>query len=190
MRASILCCNAASLISLHLSKATATNLQLMPELAVVEKLQPCLLDRLTDDEPTNSQESRAQRVISLQRYRRGVLRDLEWLFSASAHLAHEGQSPFSIDDFPETLQSVINFGVRHLFGLVAPNMRELERQLTVALYTFEPRILRNSLKVRSRMEGNIIVLDVEGELWASPLPEHLHIKTKLDIESGHCTVGD
>jgi hypothetical protein len=33
-------------------------------------------------------------------------------------------------------------------------------------------------------------LDVEGELWAIPLPEHLHIKTTLDIESGHCAVGD
>jgi len=47
-------------------------------------------------------------------------------------------------------------------------MRELERQLTEALYTFEPRILRNSLKVRSRLEGNMIALELEGELWAAP----------------------
>src|SRR5438093_13104193 len=86
----------------------------MPELVVIEKLQPCLLDRLTDDEPKNSQESRAQRVISLQRYRQGVLRDLQWLFSASAHLPREGQGTFSIADFPEASHSVINFGTRHL----------------------------------------------------------------------------
>jgi type VI secretion system protein ImpF len=122
----------------------------MPELVVVERLQPCLLDRLTDDDPKNSLESRAQRVISLQRYRQGVLRDLGWLFNASAHLPHEGQHTFSIEDYPQALRSVINFGVRHLFGITAPNMRELERQLTDALYTFEPRIVRNSLKVRSR----------------------------------------
>src|SRR4051812_47862682 len=150
----------------------------MPDLAIVEKLQPCLLDRLTDDEPTNSQESRSQRVISLQRYRQGVLRDLQWLVSSSAHLPNEGGDGYSLEDFPEALRSVINFGTRHLFGLVAPNMRELERQLTDALYTFEPRILRNSLKVRSRQYGNMIGLDIEGELWASPLPERLHIKTK------------
>jgi type VI secretion system protein ImpF len=66
----------------------------MPELAVVEKLQPCLLDRLTDDEPKNSQESRSQRVISVQRYRQGVLRDLQWLFNSSAHLAYEGKNNF------------------------------------------------------------------------------------------------
>jgi type VI secretion system protein ImpF len=162
----------------------------MPELIVVEKLQPCLLDRLTDDEPKNSQESRTQRVISLQRYRQGVLRDLHWLFSASAHLRQEGQGTFSIEDYPEAFRSVINFGTRHLFGVLTPDVRELERQLTKALYTFEPRILRNSLKVRSQVEGNVIALDVEGDLWAIPLPEHLHIKTTLDIESGHCTVGD
>jgi type VI secretion system protein ImpF len=162
----------------------------MPELTVVEKLQPCLLDRLTDDEPKKSQESRAQRVISLQRYRQGVLRDLQWLFNASAHLPQEGQSTFSLEDYPEAFRSVINFGTRHLFGVMTPDMRELERQLTKALYTFEPRILRNSLKIRSQLEGSVIALDVEGELWATPLPEHLHIKTRLDLETGHCSVGD
>jgi type VI secretion system protein ImpF len=162
----------------------------MPELAVVEKLQPCLLDRLTDDDPKNSQESRSQRVISLQRYRQGVLRDLQWLFSSSAHLPEEGQAAFRLEDFPEAYRSVINFGTRHLFGVMAPNMRELERQLTEALYIFEPRILRNSLKVRSQLGGNMVTLEVEGSLWASPLPEHLHIKTRLDLETGQCSLGD
>ena len=156
----------------------------------MDDLQPCLLDRLTDDDPKNSQESRSQRVISMQRYRQGVRRDLQWLFNASAHLQHEGQQTFSIQDYPEAFRSVINFGVRHLFGRTSPDLRAIERGLVDALYTFEPRILRNSLKIRLSMEANIVVLDVEGELWASPMPEHLHIKTKLDVESGHCTLGD
>jgi type VI secretion system protein ImpF len=161
----------------------------MPELAVIEKLQPCLLDRLTDDDPKNSQESRTQRVVSLQRYRQGVLRDLQWLLNASAHLPHEGNSAITLEDYPEALRSVLNFGTRHLFGVMTPSMRELERQLTEALYIFEPRILRNSLKVKSRLEGNLVVLDIQGELWANPLPEQLHIKTMLDIETGHCSLG-
>lgn len=160
----------------------------MPELGVIEKLQPCLLDRLSDDEPNKPQESRAQRVVSLQRYRQGVLRDLLWLFNASAHLAQEGDCPFSLADYPEASRSVINFGIRHLFGLMTPSMRELEKQLTEALYTFEPRIIRNSLKIHSRLEANLVVLEVEGELWANPLPEQLHIKTMVDIETGHCSV--
>ena len=161
----------------------------MPELSVVEKLQPCLLDRLTDDEPNKAQESRAQRVISIQRYRQGVLRDLEWLFGASAHLSHEGNCPFSLEDYPEAYRSVINFGTRHLFGLTMLSMRDLERQITQALYTFEPRIMSNTLKVSSRIAGNMVALDVEGDLWANPLPEHLHIKTVVDIEGGFSSVG-
>src|SRR5213595_2993025 len=101
----------------------------MPELVVVEKLQPCLLDRLTDDDPKNPQEARAQRVISLQRYRQGVLRDLQWLFNASAHLPHGARGSLGQADVPGAFRAVINLGTRQLFGVVAPNMRELERQL-------------------------------------------------------------
>jgi len=161
----------------------------MPELGVIERLQPCLLDRLTDDEPNKLQESRAQRVVSLQRYRAGVLRDLMWLFNASAHLPQEGDSLLDLQDYPEAHRSVINFGIRHLFGVMTPSMRELERQLIQALYIFEPRILRNTVKVRSQVEGNVVGLEIEGELWASPVPERLHIKTMLDIETGHCSLG-
>src|ERR1041385_4786498 len=119
----------------------------MADSVAFEKLQPCLLDRLTDDDPKSSQETRAQRVISLQRYRQSVLRDLEWLFGASAHLPHEGHDSFSIEDFPDACKSVINYGVRHLFGRTTPNTSEVQRSLTEALYLFEPRIIDNTLKV-------------------------------------------
>ena len=48
----------------------------MAELTPSERLQPCLLDRLTDDHPEEVKESRDQRVVSMRRYREAVLRDL------------------------------------------------------------------------------------------------------------------
>src|SRR5687768_14305824 len=120
----------------------------MPELTPLEKLQPCLLDRLTDDEPKNSNESRVQRVVSVQKYKRGVLRDLEWLFNSAAHLPEEGSRKFRLSNYPEALRSVLNFGTRQLCGMFAPEMRELESQLTDAIRLFEPRIIRNSLRVK------------------------------------------
>jgi hypothetical protein len=93
----------------------------MADYAPLEKLQPCLLDRLTDDDPKSTEESRSQRVISVQRYRRGVLRDLAWLFNASAHLPDEGKDRWRLEDFPDANRSVINFGTRQLSGLFAPN---------------------------------------------------------------------
>src|SRR5436309_11705205 len=101
----------------------------MPDAIPLEKLQPCLLDRLTDDEPEQSDESRTQRVISLQRYKRGVVRDMEWLLNTSAHLEEEGKNKFHLSDYPEAYRSVINFGTRQLCGLLAPDVSELERQL-------------------------------------------------------------
>ncbi len=55
----------------------------MAELTPKERLQPALLDRLTDDEPEKPQESRDKRVLSTNRLRECVLRDLAWLFNAS-----------------------------------------------------------------------------------------------------------
>ena len=57
----------------------------MAELNRDQRFLPCLLDRLRDDDPKNTEESRNQRVISAQRYKEAVLRDLRWLFNASAH---------------------------------------------------------------------------------------------------------
>jgi type VI secretion system protein ImpF len=162
----------------------------MAELTPLEKLQPCLLDRLTDDEPSNKEESRNQRVISVQKYRRGVLRDLEWLFNTSAHLAEEGEGKFRLSAFPDAFNSVINFGTRHLCGLTGVELNDLERQLIDSIHLFEPRILRNSLTVKASVDNHIMVFEIHGELWANPMPEQLFIKTKIDLETGQCTLGD
>jgi type VI secretion system protein ImpF len=157
----------------------------MAELTPLEMLQPCLLDRLADDEPGKKEESRQQRVISLQRYKRGVLRDLEWLLNSSAHLPVEGQTQVELADYPEAYRSVLNFGTRQLCGLLAPNTAELERQLLEVIQYFEPRILRNSLTVTATMNRQAIGFEIQGEIWANPIPEHLFIKTKMDLETSH-----
>ena len=162
----------------------------MAELTPFERLQPCLLDRLTDDDPQNKEESRNQRVISLQRYKRGVLRDLEWLFNASAHLPEEGSDQFRLSDYPEASRSVINFGTRHLCGLITPDMQELETQLSEAIQLFEPRILRHTLSVKATIERQIISFELTGEIWANPIAEKLFLKTQLDLETGSLSLGD
>lgn len=161
----------------------------MPDLVPIEKLQPCLLDRLTDDEPGKQEESRTQRVISLQKYRRGVLRDLDWLFNAYAVLHFEDGTSV-LDDYPEAMRSVLNFGTRQLCGLTAPNMDRLREELAEAIQVFEPRLTPRSLTIRADMERNVVTFELEGELWANPLPEHLHLKTSVDVETGQCLLGD
>ena len=160
----------------------------MPELTSLEHLQPCLLDRLTDDVPGSAQESRAQRVVSHQRYRQGVLRDLEWLLNTGAPLPEDGR--FKLRDFPEAQKSVLNYGMRHIAGLTAPNMDVLCREMMEVIRVFEPRIDPATLSVAASMERNMIFFEIRGELWARPMPEQLFLKTQMDLEVGLCVIGD
>jgi type VI secretion system protein ImpF len=153
----------------------------------LDRLQPCLLDRLTDEEPGNREESRNQRIVTIQRYKAGVLRDLEWLFNSVGHYPDEVVGAVTFGDYKEAYRSVINFGIRQVYGRLAPDIDEIEKQLFDALVTFEPRINRHTLKVSVKIERNILSIELTGELWVNPLPEKLFIKTVLDLESSACS---
>jgi type VI secretion system protein ImpF len=162
----------------------------MNDLTPIERLQPCLLDRLTDDEPEKQEESRTQRVVSLQRYRNGVKRDLEWLFNSYSYFYVKGMESFNIRDYREAFRSVINFGTRQLCGVSSPDLQRLREDLAEALRIFEPRISARSLVIHADIHCNVVTFEVEGDLWAKPLAEHLHLKTSVDIEGGPCVVAD
>ena len=78
----------------------------MGELTSQERLQPSLLDRLTDDTPARADESREARVISAQRLRECVIRDLSWLLNCT-----HGGSSLRSDAIPRVASSVLNYGV-------------------------------------------------------------------------------
>lgn len=164
----------------------------MAELTPQERLQPSLLDRLTDEEPTKTQESRDKRVLSLQKLRAGVLRDMAWLLNSGNLAATEDLSAY-----PFAAQSVLNYGMPDMAGLTVSgaDVGAIERELKQAIWTFEPRILRNTLKVRvvvadDRMDHNTMTFDIEGQLWAQPAPLRLYLKTEIDFESGNVEVLD
>lgn len=162
----------------------------MPELTQKERLQPSLLDRLTDDEPDKQQESREQRVLSLRKLREGVLRDMVWLLNATNLAATD-----DLDDYPETARSVLNYGLPDLSGhtVSSIDVPEIQRRLRQVIIDFEPRLLRHTVKVRllvspEQMNHNAMTFEIEGELWAQPMPLHMFMRTELDLESGECKV--
>ncbi len=155
---------------------------------LTERIQPCLLDRLTDEDPDSKQESKTSRVISLQRYRDGVLRDLRWLLNASAHLDEEDWQQFG-----EVRHSVLNYGTADFCGQLASNLElaDVEHEMTETIRFFEPRILPNTLSVKSVSDAgsggpNLMAFEIRGDLWAAPMPEQLYIKTQLDLDTGEC----
>ena len=154
-----------------------------------ERIQPCLLDRLTDENPNAVKESRNERVISVKRYREGVLRDLIWLLNAKAHTAEDG-----LDEFPEVARSVLNFGTRDLCGLISSSLDlgTLEQEIAEAMRRLEPRINPGSLAVTavsgSQKFANGIAVEIRGDLWAYPVPEQLYIRTEIDLDTGKYAV--
>lgn len=165
----------------------------MPDTFSIENLQPCLLDRLTDDEPNSRVEGRAQRTISPARFKEGVLRDLRWLFNCQRHLESEG-----FGEFPEVEKSVINFGLRDPAGIFSEgrDLAELERELHETILRFEPRIIRRSLRVQVvrtddphlQRNPHRISIQISADLWAQPLPEKFFARTEIDLETGECAL--
>ena len=157
-----------------------------------ERLQPSLLDRLTDDHPERKQESREQRVLTIQKLRDCVLRDLRWLFNTVNLSAIQDLSLY-----PDIEHSVINYGMPDLAGHTASSVEvhSLERLLKQAILNYEPRLIRKSVKVKlkvaeSRMNHNAMTFDIEADLWAEPIPLHMYLKTEIDLEIGDVNVTD
>lgn len=158
-----------------------------------DRLQPALLDRLTDDEPDKKREPREQRVLSKSRMRQAVLRDLTWLFNSTRL-----ESGTEMDGLPYAQRSVVNFGLPALSGQTASTLEihDLERNIRQAIIDFEPRILAETLEVKAVVEmsqldhHNVIGIQIHGQLWAQPVPLELLIRTEIDLETGKVQIAD
>lgn len=158
-----------------------------------DRLQPALLDRLTDEEPEKRLERREQRVMSKSRMRQAVLRDLAWLFNATRL-----EAEMDLAHVPYAQRSVINFGLPSLSGKPASSLEvpDLERAIRQAIIDFEPRILPNTLEVKALIEThdldhhNVIGVQIHGQLWAQPVPLELLIRTEIDLETGKVQIAD
>lgn len=163
----------------------------MSELTPQERLQPALLDRLADDSPDVQVESREMRVISRNRMREAVLRDLAWLFNSTRMTDDVNWAAY-----PHVQRSVLNFGLPTLSGETAStlNVVDLESQVRQALLAFEPRIMASSLKVTALVDEmtmdhhNVISFRITCHLWAQPVPFELMLRTEVDLESGQVEI--
>jgi type VI secretion system protein ImpF len=160
----------------------------MAELTTQERLQPALLDRLTDDEPEKSVESRDLRIISLPKLRQCILRDLSWLLN-TPHL----ESTEDLSEYPHVARSVLNYGLPSFSGGAVASLvaSTVESSIKDAVLRFEPRLIAKTVNIRlSGASGahedasHTLQLEIEAELWAQPVPLRMFMKTQLDLELG------
>jgi len=167
-----------------------------------ERLQPSLLDRLTDHEPTSSKESLDARVLNRNQLRAAVLRDLAWLFNtARAEPDPANADPREVaawEEAPDARRSVLNFGIPALSGTTVSSLQfaELERSIHRAIEEFEPRIDPKTLVVEVNRESgfnvqhNSLRLLIRGQMWNQPVPLELLLSADVDVETGLASVKD
>lgn len=172
----------------------------MAESTARDRLQPSLLDRLTDHEPQSSRETVEARALSRQQLRAAVLRDLSWLFNttrpepdpASLHTSEiELWRPHE-----KARRSVLNFGMPAFAGATKSTLDKpaMEAAIKQAITTFEPRLDPKSLNVTIhidyRNQLNTLQLTIRGEMWAQPMPQELLLAGDFDLESGGTQLRD
>ncbi len=131
-------------------------------------------------------EEREPYFWSVSKLRQSVIRDLEWLLNTGNLELSEDLSAY-----PYAAGSVINYGIPDLVGgsLSGFDKGKLERRVREAIWNFEPRILKHSLKVRIHARDrsqsrNALSMEIEGEVWSQPVPLHVFLQAEVNVETG------
>ncbi len=157
----------------------------MADRTITERLQPSLLDRLTDDDPGMAEESRDSRVIDIRRLREIIQRDLAWLLNTS-----DNSSIIDKERFPNVAGSVVNFGMSEVAGNFSTVERAeyIRKSISAAIQVFEPRIHPGSIEVKLRVDSEssncIVTFDIRADMWAQPMPMELFLRSQVDVTTG------
>lgn len=157
----------------------------MSDKMIAERLQPSLLDRLTDNDPTELKETRDSRVIDIKQLRDIIQRDLSWLLNTS-----DSANTFDTEKFPNVAQSVLNYGIREVAGDYSTSDRaeRIRKSIANAIEAFEPRIHPGSIDVQLRLghddRNSIVTFDIHADMWAQPMPMELYLRSEVDVTTG------
>jgi type VI secretion system protein ImpF len=170
------------------------------ELQSRDRLQPSLLDRLTDAQPLEKSEPVEARVLSRPQLRAAVLRDLSWLFNAIRPEPEAASTRVQERELwarsRHAARSVLNFGMPAFAGSTKSSLDRttMEAAVKQAIIIFEPRIdaktLSVSLQIDSQNHHNTLQLTIRGHLWAQPVPLELLLTAEVDLETGNTRMRD
>lgn len=161
----------------------------MADKTLAERLQPSLLDRLTDDAPGDTKETRASRVIDISRLRDIIQRDLSWLLNT-----HNIESSFDSKALPNVANSVLNYGLSEVSGEYSTGYRaeQIRRSILRAIEIHEPRIIPGSVDVSLTTDDKsgdmTVALIIRADMWAQPMPLELYLRSKVDVVTGEINV--
>ena len=157
----------------------------MSDKMISDRLQPSLLDRLTDNEPSEKTERRDDRIIDLRELRKILQRDLVWLLNTS-----DSSATIDTERYPLTAKSVLNYGMKDVAGDYSTVERAeiIRKSMIHAIQAHEPRIHPGSIDVQLRLgqdtKQSIVNYDIRADMWAQPLPMELYLRSQVDVTTG------
>lgn len=175
----------------------------MAGLGAQDRLQPSLLDRLTDNDPGTKSETLEARVLNRRQLRDAVLRDLSWLFNAVCEEPdprwHPDRERVALwQSVPYARDSVLNFGILPLTGQAfsVHNFPIIEAQVRQSIIRFEPRLDPATVEVRivndmsTGLRPTSLRLTIKGQMWNQPVPLELVLNADVDVDTGQAAVRD
>ncbi|HTU65319.1 MAG TPA: type VI secretion system baseplate subunit TssE [Steroidobacteraceae bacterium] len=135
-------------------------------------------------------ESLDRRVFTMRRLRDAVFRDITWLLNSMSLDSTE-----DLARYPEVERSVINYGMPTLAGrqMSSIDPQRTAERIARAISQFEPRLSKVRVTPETRKQGEenfAVAFQVEADLWGQPVPQHLVLRTSIDLESGAINVSE
>ncbi len=159
----------------------------MAEISNEQRLLPSVLDRLIDHNPnllTESPKSQSQVIGELKA---SLRRDLENLLNTRWSCA--SWPP----DFEELDFSLINYGIPDFTGVNMSGVKNRDRLMKIvklAIEKFEPRLIRFTVKIKSKVNDldRMLSFRVDGLLQAEPYPDQVVFDASLVVQSSEFDV--
>lgn len=135
-------------------------------------------------------ESAEQRSIAVRRLRDYVCRDLAALLNCGSL-----DAVIDLADFPHVQRSVLNYGMPSLAGRMARSVeaQRIGSKIEAAIANFEPRLSRVRVVPELGTDGtetHVLAFRIEAQLWGQPSPQHLVLRTSIDVDSGDVSIAD
>jgi len=151
-------------------------------------LVPCLLDRLTDDEPRSRNDTKYYRGMSLTKYRKAILRDILYLLNATC--LHSEELAILLPDHVKS--SSLNYGIPAFSGVNISdiNWAHVQDLILESLLNFEPRLEESNLQVIIHIENDLqfnhnqLLIEIKGMIKLNPYPKEFWLRTTIDVETG------
>lgn len=154
------------------------------------RLQHSLWDRLTNPELIRGENVAVSASGEIERLKREVCRDLEWLLNTRT-------APIDLPQGPTELRrSLVNFGLPDFSALNFGDPRAKDRLIGVlesVIRDFEPRLVKESVAVEFNSDDqdrsrSMMHYRIRGKLKVEPIPYPVAFDTVLELGNKTFTV--